>query len=65
MGFSGQEYWSGVPLPSLEGGYVPGYVKGWLDGIIVSVDMNLNKFWEIVKDTEAWHATVHLHAAKC
>ena len=36
-----------------------------LDGIIDSVDMNLNKFWEIVKDREAWHATVHLHAAKC
>ena len=36
-----------------------------LDGIIDSVDMNLNKFWEIVKDTEAWHATVHSHAAKC
>ena len=37
----------------------------WLDGIIDSVDMNLNKFWEIVKDREAWHATVHSHAAKC
>ena len=36
-----------------------------LDGIIDSVDMNLNKFWEIVKDREAWHATVLLHAAKC
>ena len=37
----------------------------WLDGVIDSVDMNLNIFWEIVKDTEAWHATVHSHAAKC
>ena len=36
-----------------------------LHGIIDSVDMNLNKFWEIVKDREAWHATVRLHAAKC
>ena len=21
--------------------------------------MNLSKFWEIAKDREAWHATVH------
>ena len=24
-----------------------------------SMDMSLNKFWEIVKDREASHATVH------
>ena len=24
-----------------------------------SVDMNLSKFWEIVKDRGAWHAAVH------
>ena len=24
-----------------------------------SVDINLSKFWEIVKDREAWHAAVH------
>ena len=24
-----------------------------------SIDMKLRKFWEIVKDTEAWHAAVH------
>ena len=31
----------------------------WLDSITDSVDMNWNKLWEIVKDREAWHATVH------
>ena len=31
----------------------------WFDGITDSVDMNLHKLQEIVKDGETWHAAAH------
>ena len=31
----------------------------WLDGITDSLDTNLSKFQETVKNREAWHAAVH------
>ena len=46
-------------LGETEGKKRKGQQNRWIESITESVDMNLSKLWEIVKDREAWRAAVH------
>ena len=50
----------GMMLGKIEGRKRRGWQKmRWLDGTSPSIDMNLSKVWEIVKDKESWRSVVH------
>ena len=53
--FVGKDPDAGKDWGQEEKGVTEDEIVGWHH----SVDMNLNKLWEIVKDREAWRAAIH------
>ena len=49
-----------LKLGKIEGRRRSGHQRmRWLDGVTYAKDMNLGKFWAMVRDREAWHVAVH------
>ena len=47
-------------LGKIEGRRRRGWLRiRWLDAIIDTMEMSLSKYWEMVKDREAWYTAVH------
>ena len=46
-------------LGKIEGRRSGQHKMRWLDGIMDSMNMDLNKFWGIVKNREAWCAATY------